>query len=60
MKRVLPFPLEDEAIIELYRILMDKNAESALVFLQTHVKSHARDLLEERGKIKVGTHADTL
>ena len=60
MKRVLTIPLEDEDIIELYRILMDKDAESALEFLRTHVKSQARDLLEGRGKIVVGTHADTL
>jgi hypothetical protein len=60
VKRVLTIPLEDEDIIELYRILMDKDAEGALEFLQAHVKSQARDLLEERKKIKVGAHADTL
>ncbi len=60
MKRMLTIPLEDEDLIELYRILMDKDAESALEFLQTHVKSQARDLLEERKKIVVGTRADTL
>ncbi len=60
MKKMLTIPLEDEDIIELYRILMDKDAEGALEFLRTHVKSQTRDLLEGRGKIKVGTHADTL
>ncbi len=51
MKRVLTIPLEDEDLIELRRILMDKDAEGALEFLQTHVKSQARDLLEGRGKV---------
>ena len=60
MKRVLTIPLEDEDIIELCRILMDKDTEGALEFLRTHVKSQARDLLEGRGKIVVGTHADAL
>ena len=46
MKRVLTIPLEDEDIIELCRILMDKDAEGALEFLQTHVKGMGRDLLE--------------
>ena len=46
MKRVLTIPLEDEDIIELCRILMDKDADGALEFLQTHVKGMARDLLE--------------
>jgi len=53
MKRVLTIPLEDEDIIELCRILMDKYADGALEFLQTHVKSQARDLLEGRGKVMV-------
>ncbi len=59
MKSVLTIPLEDEDIIELYRILMDKDAEGALEFLRTHVKSQARDLLDKRGKVIVGKHADT-
>jgi len=46
MKKLLAIPLEDEEIIELYRILLDRDAEGALAFLQTHVKSKARDLLE--------------
>ena len=53
MKRVLTIPLEDEDIIELCRILMDKDADGAFEFLQTHVKSQARDLLEGRGKVMV-------
>ena len=53
MKKMLAIPLEDEEIIELCRILMDKDADGALAFLQTHVKSQARDLLEGRGKVMV-------
>ena len=46
MKKLLALPLEDEEIVELCRILLDKDAEGALAFLQTHVKGKARDLLE--------------
>jgi pyruvate-formate lyase-activating enzyme len=46
MKKMLAIPLDDEEIIELCRVLMDKDAEGALEFLQTHVKGMARDLLE--------------
>lgn len=46
MRKVLTIPLEDEEIIELCRILLDKDADGALAFLQTHVKGKARDLLE--------------
>ena len=46
MKKLLAIALEDEEVIELCRILMDKDAASALEFLQTHVKGQARDLLE--------------
>jgi hypothetical protein len=46
MKKMLSIPLEDEEIIELCRILIDKDAADALEFLQTHVKGKARDLLE--------------
>ena len=38
--------LDDEEIIELMRILMDDDAKAALVFLKTHFKGKARDLLE--------------
>ncbi len=46
MKKMLSIPLEDAEIIELCRILIDKDAAGALEFLQTHVKGKARDLLE--------------
>jgi pyruvate-formate lyase-activating enzyme len=46
MKKMLSIPLEDEEIIELCRILIDKDPDGALEFLQTHVKGKARSLLE--------------
>ena len=46
MKKVLTIPLEDEEIIELCRILLDKDPEGALTFLQTHAKGKSHDLLE--------------
>lgn len=46
MKKLLALALEDEEIVELCRVLLDKDAEGALAFLQTHVKGKARDLLE--------------
>lgn len=46
MKKALTVVLEDKDIIELMRILMDGDAEGALVFLREHFKGKARDLLE--------------
>lgn len=46
MKKDLNLILEDENIIELMRILIDEDADGALVFLKTHFKGKARDLLE--------------
>jgi hypothetical protein len=46
MKKVLQAALEESGIIELMRILMDDDTESAFIFLQTHFKGKARDLLE--------------
>jgi hypothetical protein len=46
MKKALTVVLEDQDIIELMRILMDSDAESALEFLREHFKGKARDLLE--------------
>ena len=46
MKKALNLILEDQEIIELVRILMDDDAEGALVFLKTHCKGKARGLLE--------------
>ena len=46
MKRVMNLVLADEDLLELVRVLMDDDAEGALTFLKTHLKSKARDLLE--------------
>ncbi len=46
MKKALSLVLEDNEIIELIRILMDDDEVGALVFLKTHFKGKARDLLE--------------
>jgi hypothetical protein len=46
VKKALTVVLEDKDIIELMRILMDRDAEGALDFLREHFKGKARDLLE--------------
>ena len=46
MKKAVNLVLEDADIIELMRILMDEDAESALVFLKQHLKSRLRETLE--------------
>jgi hypothetical protein len=46
MKKALQVALEDSEVIELMRILLDEDAEGALMFLQTHFKGKARGLLE--------------
>jgi len=45
-KRALQLILEDAELIELARILMDDNGESALAFLKRHLKGKAQELLE--------------
>jgi hypothetical protein len=46
MKKSLSVVVENEDLIELMRILMDNDAEGALIFLKHHFKGKARDLLE--------------
>ncbi len=46
MKKGLTITLEDTELVELCRVLIDKDAEGALEFLQAHLKGKARDLLE--------------
>ena len=46
VKKTLQVAVKDQDIIELMRILMDDDAEAALVFLKTHFKGKARELLE--------------
>jgi hypothetical protein len=46
MKKALQIILEDKDVIELMRILLDDDTDSALAFLKQHFKGKARDLLE--------------
>jgi hypothetical protein len=46
MKKGINLVLEEQDLIELMRILMDEDAEGALIFLKNHFKGKARDLLE--------------
>lgn len=46
MKRGLNLTLDDHELIELCRILIDKDSEGALAFLQAHLRSKIRELLE--------------
>lgn len=46
MKKVINLALEDEDVIELMRILIDEDADGALLFLKQHFKGKARELLE--------------
>jgi hypothetical protein len=46
MKKAMTLVLEDTEVVELARILLDDDAEAALVFLKAHFKEKARDLLE--------------
>jgi hypothetical protein len=46
MNKTLQAALNDQDVIELMRILMDEDAEGALMFLQKHFKGKARELLE--------------
>ena len=46
MKKTITLALDDADLIELLRILMDRDAEGALVFLQQHVKGKVREALE--------------
>ncbi len=46
MKKAISLVVEDNDLIELIRILMDDDADGSLVWLKTHFKGKARDLLE--------------
>jgi hypothetical protein len=46
MKKSVTLVLEDTDIIELMRILMDEDAEAALIFLRQHLKGKLREALE--------------
>jgi hypothetical protein len=46
MKKSITIVVEDEDLIELMRILLDEDADGALLFLKSHLKGKARELLE--------------
>ncbi len=46
MKKSVTIILDDQDLIELMRILVDEDAEGSLIFLKTHLKGMARELLE--------------
>jgi hypothetical protein len=46
MKKTISLVVEDDDLVELIRILLDGDADSALTFLKTHFKGKARDLLD--------------
>lgn len=46
MKKGIMLAFDDAELIELIRILIDEDAEAALVFLREHFRGKARDMLE--------------
>ena len=46
VKKSLQIILDDADVIELMRILLDDDSQSALIFLKEHFKGKARELLE--------------
>ncbi len=46
MKKGLTIVLTDEELLELYRIILDRDAEGALEFLDRHLKKPAQRALE--------------
>lgn len=46
MKKNLNLALDESEIIELCQILMDDDAEAALLFLKRHCKGKVKELLE--------------
>lgn len=46
MKKTLSLVLEESEIIELCQILMDDDAEGALLFLKRHCRGKVKELLE--------------
>ncbi len=46
MKKAITLVLDDKQIMDLMRILIDNDAQEALDFVKTHLKSKARELLE--------------
>lgn len=46
MKKVLVISLSDEELLDLCRIIMDKDKDDALLFLENHLKSQVQKALE--------------
>ena len=46
MKKSLSILLNDEELLDLCRIMIDEDAEAALVFLEQHLKKPAKHALE--------------
>lgn len=46
MKKAVTLVLEEAELVELARILLDDDAEGALLFLKVHLKEKAKQLLE--------------
>jgi len=46
MKKALVVPLSDEELLDLYRIILDEDAEGALQFVEKHLKKPANEALE--------------
>lgn len=46
MKKMLSVALEDEDVLELCRILLDRDENGALHFMEEHLKGKAVELLE--------------
>jgi hypothetical protein len=52
MSEVMNLVLEDEDVFELLRILLDDDAEGALVWLKTHLNGKASYVLDARSQPK--------
>jgi len=46
MKEALVIPLSDEELLDLYRILIDRDETGALAFLDRHLKKKVNQALE--------------
>jgi len=46
MKKSIVLAITDEELQELYRVLIDRDAEGALAFLDQHLRSQVRQTLE--------------
>jgi hypothetical protein len=45
MKKAITLTLDDEELVDLIRIMLDEDAEAALMFVRKQFKGKARDLL---------------